>query len=122
MRPLPLSACFGATGVLCAAFGAHGLERYAVSGGLRWWAIGVVVQLTTTPALLALEALRPSRARTIASLAFTVGLLLFSGSLYAMALGAPRGLGAITPLGGLSLVVAWIATGCCRRPESASRP
>jgi uncharacterized membrane protein YgdD (TMEM256/DUF423 family) len=36
-------------------------------------------------------------------------MLLFSGSLYALALGAPRGLGVVTPLGGLALILGWIA-------------
>ena len=37
------------------------------------------------------------------------GIVLFSGSLYALALGAPRSLGAVTPLGGLALILGWIA-------------
>jgi len=49
---------------------------------------------------------------------YVVGVLLFSGTLYAMALGAPRWLGAVTPLGGLSLIVAWlaVAVAALRRP------
>ena len=46
------------------------------------------------------------RAR-LASPFFLVGVLLFSGSLYAMALGAPRWLGAITPIGGVSFLIGW---------------
>jgi len=38
-----------------------------------------------------------------------IGIVLFSGSLYALALGAPKGLGAVTPLGGLAFIVGWIA-------------
>lgn len=37
------------------------------------------------------------------------GILLFSGSLYALALGAPKGLGAVTPLGGVALLLGWLA-------------
>jgi uncharacterized membrane protein YgdD (TMEM256/DUF423 family) len=48
------------------------------------------------------------------------GVLLFSGSLYALALGAPKGLGIVTPLGGLAFIAGWIAFGigviCARTP------
>ena len=37
------------------------------------------------------------------------GIVLFSGSLYALALGAPKGLGAVTPLGGVAFILGWIA-------------
>ena len=51
-----------------------------------------------------------------------VGSLLFSGTLYAMALGAPRWLGAVTPLGGLALMAGWLllARAAWHTPESAS--
>lgn len=115
MAPARLAAFFGATGVLCAAWGAHGLEAHAVAGGMRWWAIGAALQLATAPVLLALAAAPSSRLRSVASIALACGMILFSGSLYAMALGAPRWLGAVTPLGGLSLVVGWLASGFTRR-------
>jgi uncharacterized membrane protein YgdD (TMEM256/DUF423 family) len=110
-----LAAALGVSGVFCAAFGAHGLERHAVEGGLRWWAIAVVLQLTTTPALLALAFAPPGRARTLSTAGLSVGLVLFSGTLYAMALGAPRWLGAVTPLGGLLLAGGWFAVGFVAR-------
>lgn len=103
-----LAAAFGATGVFCAAFGAHGLERHAVEGGLRWWAIAVILQLTTTPALLALAFAPRGRARALSTVGLSAGIVLFSGTLYAMALGAPRWLGAVTPLGGVLLATGWI--------------
>lgn len=114
MSPTRLAAFFGATGVLCAAWGAHGLEAHAVEGGLRWWAIGAALQLATAPALLALAGLPTSRPRSVAGIALSVGLIVFCGSLYAMTLGAPRWLGAVTPLGGLSLCVGWIAVAFAR--------
>lgn len=110
-----LAALVGTTGVLCAAFGAHGLERHAVEGGLRWWAIAATLQLVTAPALLALGSFAPQRARRLAAAGLGVGLLFFCGTLYAMALGAPRWLGAITPLGGLCLAGAWVAAGFVKR-------
>ena len=45
----------------------------------------------------------------IAAVAFVVGIVLFCGSLYALALGGPRIVGAITPFGGVAFVVGWIA-------------
>jgi uncharacterized membrane protein YgdD (TMEM256/DUF423 family) len=53
---------------------------------------------------------------------FVVGVVLFSGSLYAMTLTDQRWLGAITPLGGLSFIAGWLALGAAsvdRRPGSA---
>lgn len=110
-----VAALVGTTGVLCAAFGAHGLERHAAEGGLRWWAIAAVLQLVTAPVLLALGSFPPQRARTLAATLLGVGLLFFCGTLYAMALGAPRWLGAITPLGGLCLAGGWLAAGFVKR-------
>lgn len=111
------AAACGASGVLLAAFGAHGLERVTDAHGVRWWAIGVALQLATAPALLALGALPKSRARSLSSLALGAGVVLFSGTLYAMALGAPRVLGAVTPLGGLALCAGWLLTAAAKRNE-----
>ena len=51
---------------------------------------------------------------------FFAGVMLFSGSLYALALGAPRGLGAVTPIGGVMFILGWIAFAvgviCARTP------
>jgi uncharacterized membrane protein YgdD (TMEM256/DUF423 family) len=57
------------------------------------------------------------RARTVAASGFGAGIVLFCGSLYAMALGAPHWLGAVTPVGGMAFVVGWIALGCALRPS-----
>ncbi len=114
-----LAAATGASGVLLAAFGAHGLERITDAKGLRWWAIGVALQLVTAPVLLTSSALPRSRARDAAGALLAVGLVLFSGSLYAMTLGAPRFWGAITPLGGLSLCAGWVLTAFAKRPDAA---
>ncbi len=117
-----IAAVFGASGVLLAAFGAHGLERHTDAAGLRWWAIGVAMQLVTAPVLLALTSLPETRTRDFAGRALSVGILLFSGTLYAMTLGAPRCLGAITPLGGLSLCAGWILIGLVKQsPNTRSK-
>ena len=57
------------------------------------------------------------RARQVARNALMLGMLLFCGSLYALALGAPRWIGLITPFGGVALIIGWLALGaaCLRR-------
>lgn len=97
----------GALGVAAAAFGAHGLENIATPEQVRWWAIGAAIQLVTAPCLL-FAALHRDQIPAIVGWLWVVGVALFSGSLYAMALGGPRPLGAVTPLGGLALVAAWL--------------
>src|SRR5688572_14458520 len=109
MGGLPLqraSAFLWATGISAAAFGAHGLSKIAGPDQVRLWAIAAAIHLVTVPAIL-LCSLFPQRLRPIAGVFLLGGVAVFSGSLYAMALGGPRTLGAVTPLGGLLLVVGW---------------
>ncbi len=97
----------GASGVAAAAFAAHGLESIAGPQQVRWWLIAVFMQLLTAPTLL-LVAVIHERIRSASGWLLVWGLTLFSGSLYAMALGGPRWLGAITPLGGCFLIGGWL--------------
>jgi uncharacterized membrane protein YgdD (TMEM256/DUF423 family) len=101
-----IAALLGASGVAAAAYGAHGLEKIASPEQIRWWAIAVALQLVTAPAILVLGLLH-TRVRPACGWLLFAGVLVFSGSLYAMALGGPRVLGAVTPLGGLLLILAW---------------
>ena len=104
-----LVALAGASGVLLGAFGAHALRGHLDASAMGWWQTAVQYQLWHALALaLAVHAGR-GRAGRWAVLAFAIGIVLFSGSLYAMALGAPRWFGAITPLGGVGFVVGWAA-------------
>jgi uncharacterized membrane protein YgdD (TMEM256/DUF423 family) len=48
-------------------------------------------------------------------MAFALGIVLFSGSIYALALGAPRWIGIITPFGGLAFLIGWMALGLSLR-------
>lgn len=102
-----LASLVGALGVAAAAFGAHGLEEIATPQQVRWWAIGAAMQLVTAPALLA-AFLHSERVRPIVGWLWVLGVALFSGSLYSMALGGPRILGAVTPLGGVALIAGWL--------------
>jgi uncharacterized membrane protein YgdD (TMEM256/DUF423 family) len=99
----------GASGVLLGAFGAHALRGHLDASAMGWWQTAVQYQLWHALALaLAVHAGR-GRAGRLAVVAFSTGIVLFSGSLYAMALGAPRWFGAIAPLGGMGFVAGWVA-------------
>ncbi|MCX8477932.1 MAG: DUF423 domain-containing protein [Sphingomonas sp.] len=94
------AALSGALAVAAGAFGAHGAEGQAV----EWLRTGGQYQLIH--AVAALVAARMG-ARVPAWL-FVGGAAVFAGTLYLMALGLPRWLGAITPIGGAALIVGWI--------------
>ncbi|QJR79685.1 DUF423 domain-containing protein [Alteromonas pelagimontana] len=105
----------GASGALLAvvlgAFGSHGLKQILDAGALQTFEIGVRYQMYHSLALLLLVALAPHfrpRTVTIAGWAFVAGTLLFSGSLYLLAIADMKFLGPITPLGGLFLMAGWM--------------
>jgi uncharacterized membrane protein YgdD (TMEM256/DUF423 family) len=102
-------ALAGAGGVLLGAFGAHALRGHLGEAALGWWHTAVEYQLWHALALALATYAGRDRAGRVAVHAFSSGIVLFSGSLYAMALGAPHWLGAVTPLGGLAFVIGWIA-------------
>ena len=107
-----LGAGFAGLAVVLGAFGAHGLEARLTERALETWQTGVQYQFLHAFALLAIAALWARLADgwgTTAAVAFVLGILLFSGSLYALALGAPRVLGAVAPVGGTLFIFGWIA-------------
>ena len=113
-------AICGALGVALGAFGAHALRGMLDEAALRIWHTAVEYQLWHALALLLVSlALPPSRWRTAGAMAFAIGIVLFSGSLYALALGAPRIVGVITPFGGIALIAGWLAAAmaCLRLRE-----
>lgn len=99
-------AMLAGLGVALGAFGAHGLKSMLEPQALGWWQTAVQYQMWHALALLAMAALRHVRTGLPAGL-MGAGVLLFSGSLYAMALSGARWLGAVTPLGGLLLIAGW---------------
>jgi uncharacterized membrane protein YgdD (TMEM256/DUF423 family) len=104
---LVAGALLGAVGVACGAFGAHALKAALDPVRLGWWQTAVQYQLWHALALVALAALpvpRPGRP----ALAFAAGTIIFSGTLYVMALSGIRWLGAVTPIGGLFLIAGWL--------------
>lgn len=99
---------FGALGVLLGAFGAHGLEeRLAEAELLDHWKTAASYQLIHALALLGVAA--HPRSPRVAGVAFTVGIVLFSGSLYVLSLTGIKALGMVTPLGGVAFLVGWTA-------------
>jgi uncharacterized membrane protein YgdD (TMEM256/DUF423 family) len=101
----------GALAVILGAFGAHALRDHVDAAALQIWHTAVEYQFWHTLALLASAAAPASRCRTASTLAFLAGIVLFCGSLYALALGAPRFVGAITPFGGATFIAGWISLG-----------
>ncbi len=115
MTPQTLARCAALTGalaVVAGALGSHGLaERLALNGHVATWDTAVRYHLAHAVALLALAGLaaRGKRA-TFAATGMLLGTAIFSGTLYAIALGGPSWLGMITPVGGVLLVCGWLAT------------
>jgi len=120
---IALGAACGGLGVVLGAFGAHALKARLGEAALQTWQTAVSYQLVHALALLAVGILirlvaplggeptsvAPDRLLGVAGLSFALGVLLFSGSLYALALGGPRWLGPVTPLGGVAFIAGWIA-------------
>ena len=110
-RTLLLLAAFaGFTGVTLGAFGAHGLKDRLSADMLAVFETAVRYHLVHAVALLASAALAaraPARSVTLAGWFFVLGIVLFSGSLYTMALTGMTRLGMVTPLGGLAFLVGW---------------
>jgi len=112
---LALAAVAGFSGVAVGAFGGHGLRKTLASAPegakrLEWWQTGSSYHQVHAVAigLAALVAERaPESLASAAAWAFLAGIVLFSGSLYVMALSGVRKLGAVTPLGGLGLLAGW---------------
>lgn len=107
-----IAAVLGFVGVGLGAFGAHGLKSRVSPEMLAIWQTGVLYHLVHAVALLGVGVLVErvsSSAVSVAGWAFTAGVLIFSGSLYALVLSGVRVLGAVTPLGGVAFLVGWAA-------------
>jgi uncharacterized membrane protein YgdD (TMEM256/DUF423 family) len=101
-----------AIAVALGAFGAHGLRGRLVPDMLSVFEIGVRYQMYHALALLGVAlayARWPTATIAAAGWLFVAGTLVFSGSLYLLAVSGQRWLGAITPLGGAALIVGWLA-------------
>jgi uncharacterized membrane protein YgdD (TMEM256/DUF423 family) len=105
------AAALGATGVMLGAFGAHALQARLNAAQLASWDTAVKYHLIHSVALLALAlfAAQSQRSIQLPAGAFTLGVLLFSGSIYLLVLTGQRWLGPVTPIGGLCFIVGWIS-------------
>jgi uncharacterized membrane protein YgdD (TMEM256/DUF423 family) len=105
----------GASAVLLGAFGAHALRGVLDPQQRELWRTAVDYHAWHALALALTAGLARGRVRPVALAAIALGIVLFSGSLYALALGAPRWTGIVTPFGGVAFVVGWLALGLSLR-------
>ena len=105
----------GASAVLLGAFGAHALRDALDVAHRELWHTAVQYHFWYALALGVTALCSVGKARRIAMLAFVLGIVMFSGSLYALALGAPRWTGIVTPFGGVAFIVGWIALGAAMK-------
>ena len=119
---LVAGAALGAAGVVLGAFGAHALKNVLDPARLSTWDTAVTYQLfhalAIVLAFLVGRHFPGSALPGYAGWLFVAGVVMFSGSLYALGLGAPRWLGPITPLGGVALIAGW----CCLAATALRQP
>lgn len=120
-RSFTLGSVLALFGVAAGAFGAHGLEGAVSAARLATWQTAAHYQVVHALALLATSwaATRwPGPLTRAAGWLFVIGIVLFSGSLYALVLTDSEWLGAITPLGGVAFLSGWACLGWAswRRP------
>lgn len=129
-----LGAVLAAAGVGLGAFGAHGLEglladRHSgdpelLNRRMGNWSTAALYQMHHAIGLIlvgVVSLFRSSKWLTAAGWCFLVGILVFSGMLYALVLTELRFLGAIVPIGGVAFIVGWASLavgGCCLSPNA----
>ena len=112
MRCMAGGALLMLAAVILGAFGAHALQSMLTPKQLASYATGVTYQqlhalgLVLVGVIARVTAPSPWLAR--AAVLFLVGIVLFSGSIYAMTFGAPRWLGMVAPIGGTSFMAGWV--------------
>ena len=108
---LVIASLLGATGVALGAYASHGLASWASIKQIEYFQLAVTYQLFHALALLAASILTVfvnNRFLTASKIFFIIGIFCFSGSLYLYVYTGTKLLGAITPIGGLLLIVAWL--------------
>ena len=105
-RIVAAGATLGGLAVMFGAFGAHALKGRIGADALGWWQTAVEYQMWHALAVLGLGLSEAPSWRLPARL-MVGGVLVFSGTLFAIVLGAPRWLGAVTPLGGIAMISGW---------------
>ena len=107
---IAIAAIFGLLAVIAGAAGTHFLRETLDAGALRTFETAARFQMYHALALLAVGILSrrwQTRVLTVCAALFTLGILLFSGSLYILALSGSGIFGAIAPVGGVCLMAGW---------------
>lgn len=108
---LAIASTLGGISVILGAFASHALKDRLSDKALAIWETGTKYQMYHALALIAIALLIArfpnSRLFVVAGYAFISGVVIFSGSLYALSLSGVKWLGAITPLGGVALIIGW---------------
>ncbi|AKQ47570.1 membrane protein [Rufibacter radiotolerans] len=110
---LILGALFSGLGVMIGAFGAHGLAKMLTeTGRTDTFETAVKYQMYHALGLLILGVLMAqypvATGLSLSGICFLVGILIFSGSLYVLCLTGVKWMGAITPIGGVFMIVGWL--------------
>jgi uncharacterized membrane protein YgdD (TMEM256/DUF423 family) len=113
MRCIATGALLMLVGVILGAFGAHGLQSLLTPKQLSSYVTGVTYQQLHSMGLVLTGVIAqvtpPSPWLKRAAVLFVIGIALFSGSIYALAFGAPRWFGMLAPVGGTSFMLGWAA-------------
>jgi len=107
------AAAFGGTAIIFGAFGAHLLKNYIAPELLDTYKTGTSYHMFQVCGFLALAVMPTGTSKLkiqIAGTCFTLGTILFSGSLYLLSLLSLKWIGAITPIGGTLLIIGWAST------------
>lgn len=110
MNPAWFLACAGLIGfcaVALGAFAAHGLKARLDSYALDIMQTATQYALVHAAVLVAVSCLPAGKAQMTAGITISLGVLVFSGSLYLLALSGIRTFGALTPVGGVLLLIGW---------------
>ncbi|NLW04913.1 MAG: DUF423 domain-containing protein [Pseudomonadaceae bacterium] len=108
---MALVAVSGFLAVALGAFAAHGLKPYLDERAQEWFKLATTYQMWHTLALLGLAAtwIEKNKGFRLAAWGWLIGVLLFAGSLYLMAVTGNTRLAFITPIGGLALLLGWLS-------------
>jgi uncharacterized membrane protein YgdD (TMEM256/DUF423 family) len=124
---LVAGAGFAVLAVTIGAFAAHGLKQVLDAYSLGLIETAARYQMYHALALLIVAVFSAipqfsTRWLRLAAIAFTLGIVLFSGSLYLLALSGIKWLGAVTPLGGVAFILGWLAliVGALKHPDQAT--
>ena len=103
-----VGAAYGLTAVAAGSFGSHGLRNKVEPRDLEIWETACKYQFYHSLAIL-LAVTRAGPGAKLPCTLFSIGTAIFSGSLYTLVLTGNRKLGAVTPIGGLTLIAGWFS-------------